>query len=100
MGGKKKTIPELRTEVEAREFFDRHGTVDFLEDTLPEQLTVDPDLKERLRTQRERKQMVTLRVSAPHLESVRRIARRKGIPYQTLIQLWIAEGLEREFKEK
>jgi hypothetical protein len=28
------------------------------------------------------------------------VARRKGIPYQTLIQLWIAEGLEREFKEK
>lgn len=48
MGGKKKTIPELRTEAEAREFFDRHSTVDFLEETLPEQLTVDPDLKERL----------------------------------------------------
>lgn len=95
----KKVIPAFDNEESAREFFDTHNTIEFIEETEPEQLLVDPVLKERLRQQREQRQMVTLRISTPHLEGIRRIARKKGVPYQTLIHIWLAEALEREYRD-
>lgn len=91
-------IPEFTNEQEARDFFDTHNTVDLLEETEPEQLTLDPQLAENLRRRRERKEVITIRISAPHLARIRRIAQRKGIPYQTLIQLWLAEALGKEYR--
>lgn len=94
----KNVIPEFDNEESARDFFDTHNTVDVLNETEPEQLLTSPALKEKLRRQREQKQMITLRISVPHLEGIRRIARKKGVPYQTLIHIWIAEALEHEYK--
>ncbi len=94
-----KVFPEFDSEESAREFFDTHNTVEFIEETETDQLLVDPALKERLRQRREQRQMVTLRISTPHLEGIRRIARKKGVPYQTLIHIWLAEALEREHKD-
>ncbi len=95
----KNKIPEFISEEEARDFFDHHDTLDLMEETEPESLEVGADLQKRLREQREQKQMITLRINFSHLKRVRRIARKKGIPYQTLIQLWIAERLEKEFDQ-
>jgi predicted DNA binding CopG/RHH family protein len=95
----KKVFPEFDSEESAREFFDTHNTVEFIEETEPDQLLVDPALKESLRQRREQRQMVTLRISTPHLEGIRRIARKKGVPYQTLIHIWLAEALEREHRD-
>ncbi|HBY04469.1 MAG: hypothetical protein XD78_0985 [Desulfotomaculum sp. 46_296] len=100
MAGKIEKMPEFINEEEAREFFDQHDTLDLLEETEPETLEVGADLQKRLREQREQKQMITLRINFSHLKKVRRIARKKGIPYQTLIQLWIAERLEKEFDQE
>jgi predicted DNA binding CopG/RHH family protein len=94
----KNTIPDFDNEESARDFFDTHNTVGMLDETEPEQLLVDPALKDSLRRQREQRQMVTLRISTPHLEGIKRIARKKGVPYQTLIHIWLAEALEREYK--
>ncbi|MCL6559495.1 MAG: BrnA antitoxin family protein [Firmicutes bacterium] len=94
----KRRVPEFKDEEEARNFFDSHETVELLEETEPEQLTLDPQLAEKLRRHRERKEVITIRISAPHLARIRRIAQRKGIPYQTLIQLWLAEALENEYR--
>ncbi|MEW6173832.1 MAG: CopG family antitoxin [Bacillota bacterium] len=94
----KRRIPELKDEEEARAFFDTHDTVELLEETEPEELVLAPELAEKLRRRRERKEVITIRISAPHLAKIRRVAQRKGIPYQTLIQLWLAEALEKEYR--
>ena len=94
----KRRIPEFKDEQEAREFFDTHDTVELLEETEPEELVLAPELGEKLRRRRERKEVITIRISALHLAKIRRVAQRKGIPYQTLIQLWLAEALEKEYR--
>ncbi|MEW5786208.1 MAG: CopG family antitoxin [Bacillota bacterium] len=94
----KRRIPELKDEEEARDFFDKHDTAELLEETEPEELALAPELAEKLRRRRERKEVITIRISAPHLAKIRRVAQRKGIPYQTLIQLWLAEALEKEYR--
>lgn len=94
----KPRVPEFKDEQEARDFFDTHDTAELIEETEPEKLTLAPELAEKLRRRRERKEVITIRISAPHLARIKRIAQRKGIPYQTLIQLWLAEALEREYR--
>jgi predicted DNA binding CopG/RHH family protein len=39
---------------------------------------------------------ITLRITSEELETARRIARTKAIPYTTLLRSWICEGLKRE----
>ncbi|MEW6183335.1 MAG: CopG family antitoxin [Bacillota bacterium] len=94
----KQQIPEFKNEEEARDFFDEHNTVELLKETEPEELVLAPELAEKLRKRRERKEVITIRISAPHLAKIRRVAQRKGIPYQTLIQFWLAEALEKEYR--
>jgi len=93
-------FPEFKDEKEAREFFDTHSTVPYLEDTEPEQVKLSEALQKTIQERREKKQPITLKLSPSHLREARRLARRKGIPYQTLIQLWISEGIEKEYRKE
>jgi predicted DNA binding CopG/RHH family protein len=42
------------------------------------------------------KRLLTIRVDPEQIEATRKIAQRKSIGYQTLMRMWIAEGIERE----
>ncbi|MEW5763297.1 MAG: CopG family antitoxin, partial [Bacillota bacterium] len=42
---------------------------------------------------RPKKKQVSIRFDPAILEEIRRVARARGVPYQTLIQLWVAEKL-------
>jgi len=39
---------------------------------------------------------VTLRLRVSQIEAAKEIARRKDIPYQTLIRSWVAEAIREE----
>lgn len=39
---------------------------------------------------------VNMRVLPSQLEQVKKISEKKGVPYQTLIRMWIEEGIWRE----
>jgi len=43
-----------------------------------------------------RKLGVGLRLRVDHLEAIKKVAEHKGIPYQTLIQMWLVEKLRQE----
>ena len=43
-----------------------------------------------------RKKPVGLRIRADYLDALKQVAARKGIPYQTLIQMWLVEKLRQE----
>jgi len=88
-----KDIPEFKSVDEELEFWDKHSAVEFLdEDSLVE---IDAS-KAREKRDRRLTQQISLRVSHQILEKTKNRAQTLGVPYQTLIQLWIAERLEEE----
>lgn len=90
---RKKTIPEFKSVDEESDFWDQHSAVEFLdEDSVVE---IDASKAREKRTGRSTQQ-ISLRVSQMVLERTKRRAETLGVPYQTLIQLWIAERLEEE----
>ena len=90
-------IPEFANEEEAAEFFDSYSFAEAMERGLfePDEVELDPELaakiKERAKTRR-----VTLRLRVSQIEAAKEIARKKDIPYQTLIRSWVAEAIRRE----
>lgn len=89
-------IPGFRSEEEEAEFWSTHSTADYLDDTEPAELEVDPELRAKVEARAKVKKPVTLRLDAEQIASAKAIAREKGIPYQTLIRMWVVEGIKRE----
>jgi predicted DNA binding CopG/RHH family protein len=44
------------------------------------------------------RQPISLRVPGITLQKIRRVANRQGVPYQSLINIWLAERAEAECK--
>ncbi|NPV27757.1 MAG: hypothetical protein HPY81_10050 [Firmicutes bacterium] len=94
-------LPEFATEEEAARFFDSYSFAEAMERGLfePETVELDPKLAAKIKEQSMTKR-VTLRLRVSQIEAAKEIARRKDIPYQTLIRSWIAEAISREQKGK
>ena len=56
---------------------------------------LDPELAVKIR-ERAKTKRVTLRLRVSQIEAAKEIARKKDIPYQTLIRSWVAEAIRRE----
>ena len=84
----KKRVPDFKNDREAAEFWDTHSLEDF-------------DLVEvhDVRFARPQKQVVALRLDPPTLRTVKAIALRKGVPYSSLIRMWVVESARREAKK-
>ncbi|MCE5237672.1 BrnA antitoxin family protein [bacterium] len=78
----KRRVPPLRTDTEAAEFWDKHSLTDFIDDTEPAN-----DVAFAARPLKQ----VCLRLSERQIEQVKQIAATKGIGYQTMLRMWIAE---------
>ena len=94
-------IPKFRMDKEEAKFWDTHSGVDFLDDLLEvkEPMELSNKLKEEIR-KKSRRTKISLRVNPGHIKLAKIIAKSKGIPYQTLVQMWIVEGLKRELREE
>jgi len=92
-------IPEFASEEEERDFWDSYSFAEAMErgmlEPVDEPIEVTPELKARLKTKR-----VTLRLRVSQIEAAKEIARKKDIPYQTLMRSWIAEAIQKERKER
>ena len=86
-------VPEFKSEEEEFEFWSTHDAADLMEEG--ERVEIDAS---RARAAREKRQaqQISLRVSVPVLSGVKNRAKKLGVPYQTLMQLWLAERLEIE----
>lgn len=91
----KKELPNFKSEKEEAEFWDTHNSLDYIEDDEQVKIEFAPELVEQIR-ERAKTKRVTLRLRVAQIEAVKEIARRKDIPYQTLIRSWIAEAIRRE----
>lgn len=85
-------IPLFRDDAEAAEWFDTHDTAPYM-DSLEQ---VEERIQVRRTYQRPPRKPVGLRLRVDHLEAIKQVAERKGIPYQTLIQMWLVEKLQEE----
>lgn len=83
-----RTIPEFKSEQEEAEFWDTHDSTDYLEQTEAVEVSfVDA---------RPPKKSISLRIDAETIDTLKDVAARKGIGYQTLIRMWVMERLEDE----
>jgi len=91
-------IPKFKTEKEEAKFWATHSVADFWEDLEePEKkIELSEELKQKILKRRETKKLLTIRLNEEHIESAKKIARQKAIGYQTLMRMWIVEGINKE----
>lgn len=81
------------------EYYDKKGV---LGEIIEEELLISLDealAKDIVAGKRRRKlQNVTIKIDPLYLISIKKVATKKGIPYQTLVRQWVAEKIRRELK--
>lgn len=85
-----KDIPKFENEDQEREFWSGHDTTDYL-DWSKGDSAVFPKLKPTSRT-------ISLRLPAYLLEELRAIARKRDVPYQSLIKIFLKERIDQEYR--
>lgn len=92
-----KKVPDFNTEEEEARFWDEHDSTEFIDDFEPVEIELSPELEDEILSKRELKKPVTLRLEPSQIDAVKKIAAKKGLPYQTLIRLWITERIKKEY---
>ena len=83
-------LPEFESDEAAAAWFDSHDTASYIDDM------EEADEKfEVVRTLFATKP-IDVRLRSDYLEAIQKIAERKGIPYQILVQTWLIEKLTQE----
>jgi uncharacterized protein (DUF4415 family) len=83
-------VPVFPSENEAAAWFAGHDTAPYMA-ALEEVREVIPAHRTR-----PAKKPIGLRLRADYLDALKRVALRKGIPYQTLMQMWLVDKLRQE----
>ena len=88
--GKKKALPEFRSEDEESEFWGAHDSTEFI-DWRSASRQKFPNLKPTLRT-------ISLRLPVSMIEDLKVLANRRDVPYQSLLKVFLAERLKKELR--
>lgn len=84
-----KNIPEFKNEDEERKFWAIHDSTEYI-DWSKAQRVVFPNLKPSTKT-------ITIRVPQSLLNSLKAIANKKDVPYQSLVKIFLDEKVKEEF---
>jgi predicted DNA binding CopG/RHH family protein len=90
---RRRSLPAFRTDEEERAFWETHRPGDYVDAMAAERVQVARRFGERVR---ERKKNLTLRMEPSRVREIKAVAREIGVPYQTLMRMWIVERLRRE----
>jgi predicted DNA binding CopG/RHH family protein len=91
---KRKTkTPRFKTDRDAADYWATHDSTTYAKGLKEVAVNIAPALRRRLAT----KKAVTLRLETGQIMGAKQLALRKSIPYQTLLRMWIAEGLAKEY---
>ncbi len=85
---KLKPIPKFKNEDEETEFWATHSSVDYIDWSRGKRV-VFPNLKPSTRT-------ITIRVTESLLNSLKAIANKKDVPYQSLVKIFLDEKVREE----
>ena len=81
-------LPKFKNEDDERKFWAKHSPLDFLE-SRKLRLTGFPDLKPSSRT-------ISIRLPQSLLESIKVLANKKDVPYQSMLKILLAEAVREE----
>jgi len=81
-------LPQFANDQEEAEFWNNHDATDYLDEFQPVEMT--------FRDSRPPKKQISLRLDTETIDSLKNVARKKGIGYQTLIRMWVVERLAHE----
>jgi predicted DNA binding CopG/RHH family protein len=87
-----KKIPKFKNEDEEREFWYNHDVTDYF-DTKNSQKVIFSKLKPSTKT-------ISIRLPETMLDSIKVLANKRDIPYQSLIKAFLQEKIDREFHHK
>lgn len=82
----KKTIPRFKTEIEERKFWARHDSVDFIDYGRGKKVLF-PNLKPSIKA-------ISIRLPESLLESLKALAHKNDVPYQSLMKVFLLEKVE------
>lgn len=85
---KRKKIPIFNNEEEEREFWANHDSVDYI-DWEPTEKIVFPNLKPSSKT-------ISLRIPENILEELKMLAKKRDVPYQSLIKMYLKDRIDKE----
>lgn len=92
MKKKLKTIPHFKTEAEEVGFWETHDTTDYIDWSKAIKNPSFPNLKMSTKT-------ITFRVTQSLLDSLKTIANKKDVPYQSLMKIYLAEKVQEEYSK-
>lgn len=87
---RKKNIPRFKNEDEEREFWHKEDSTEYI-DWNKAQNIVMPNLKPSSKS-------VSIRMPETLLNDIKLLANKKGVPYQSLIKVFLAEKVKEEVK--
>ena len=88
-----------KTTLADEEYYDTHGVLRDIVDKDIE-LSLDDALRKNIMTGSRKRKLrnVSIKLDPLHLQSVKKIATMKGVPYQTLIRQWLIKEIRKELK--
>lgn len=85
---KLKPIPKFKSEKEEAEFWATHDTTEYFDTSKPLYIEF-PNLKPTTKT-------ITLRLPVMLLASIRKLANKRDVPYQSLMKIFLEEKVREE----
>jgi len=82
---KEKTMPEFKSEQEMADFWDTHSVADYWDQLEPVEVELAPEL-ETVVSERQKTKHIALRLRVSQIEAAKEIAKKKDIPYHTLMR--------------
>lgn len=89
---KLKQIPKFKNEDEEREFWATHDSTDYIDWSKAER-AIFPNLKPSTES-------ISLRLPQWLIASLKQLANKKDVPYQSLMKIFLAERIEQELKSR
>ncbi len=87
---KLKKIPDFKSDEEEAEFWDTHSTADYIDWSKAEE-TIFPNLKLT-------SESISMRIPGPLLAHIKSLANQKGVPYQSLMKVYLSEKVDEELE--
>lgn len=85
-----KTVPKFKNEDEERKFWAKHDLTDYLNQFKPVELDLSA-LKHSTRP-------ITIRLPESLLASLKKLANKKDVPYQSLMKIYLDEKVKQEYQ--
>lgn len=94
---KKKT--KVTKEMNEGEYYVTHGVLgDIVDEDI--ELSLEEALREDILTGKRKRRLrnISIKIDPLYLQSIKKVATMKGIPYQTLVREWLTEKIRKELR--